>query len=451
MSESRYQLDDQLGYQFDGFRLRPGKRQLRAPDGSAVALTAKAFDTLLCLVRERDRVVPKDELLARVWPGRVVEENNLAQTISALRRALGDDLRAEPYIVTVRGCGYQFVAEVSHPGEGVPGTHRVGRPEVEREYLAAFDLIHAPSPERLHRAIAAFRQILDRDPGFARAWCGLAFVWRALTIVADMDPMQAFALSKAAVAHALALEPELAEAHAARGFNLFWHDWDWVAAEAALQHAIALNPGLADAHLAYAHLLNNLGRFDAALVQARQARELDPLSPLINSLEAGFLGAAGRVEEARTRIARALELAPDFWIALLARAGMALGRNDPVAAIADLQLAASLSQGNSQVLGMLGIAHVAAGSPERAHDVLRGLEARALAGYVPATSLALIRNALGDRSGALDLLERGYAQRDIRMTFLGIDARWNNLRDEPRFQQLVQRLGLRHAPGDGRL
>ena len=429
-------------YQFDGFRLEPGKRQLRAPDGRPVALTAKAFDTLLCLVRDRDRVVPKDELMARVWPGRVVEENNLAQTVSALRRALGDNLREEHYIVTVRGLGYQFVADVSNEDEAPAGTHRIGRPELEREYLAAFDLIHAPSPERLRRAIAGFRQVLDRDPGFARAWCGLAFAWQALTLVADMDPVQAFASSRTAVAHALALEPELAEAHVAHGVNLFWHDWDWDAAAAALQHAIALDPGLAAAHLVHAHLLNALGRFDQALVQARQARELDPLSPLINSLEAGFLGAAGHDEEARARIARALELAPDFWIALLERAGLALARDDPATAVVDLQRAAGLSGGNSQVLGLLGMAQAAAGRPELARDVLHGLEARALAGHVPATSLASIRNALGDRAGALDLLERGYARRDIRMAFLGIDARWSLLRGEPRFQRLLRRLGL---------
>ncbi len=439
-------------YGFDGFVLDIDTRRLHGADGQPVALTAKAFDTLLCLIRDRDRIVGKDELLARVWPGRVVEENNLAQAVSTLRRALAGGSGGPSPIVTVPGRGYRFVAEIVEDVSPA-GLRDAGRREAERDYLAALDLIHAPSPQRLHRAIGLFRHVLDRDPGFARAWSGLAFVWRALTIVADMDPMQAFPLAKAAVTHALALDPELADAHVARGFNLFWHDWDWGASEAALRHAIALDPGLADARFVYAHLLNNIGRFDEALAQARRARELDPLSPLINTLEAGFLGAAGRVDDARVRITQALELAPDFWVALLARAGMALGRGDVATATVDLQRAAILSEGNSQVLAMLGIVHVAAGEPARAAQLLSELEARAAAGYVPATSLASIRNALGDRVGALDLLERAHAQRDIRMAFLKVDARWNNLRGDQRFQALAQRLGLElmQPRADGRL
>jgi len=437
-------------YDFDGFRLDVQQRRLHGADGSPLALTAKAFDTLLCLIRQRDRIVPKDELLAQVWPGRVIEENNLAQAVSSLRRALDGGAGGERYIVTVSGRGYRFVADVVE-NSAPAGTRREGQREVERDYLAALDLIHAPSPARLRRAIGAFRQVLDRDPGFARAWSGLAFVWRALTIVGDMDPMQAFPLARAAVTHALALEPDLADAHVARGFNLFWHDWDWHGAEAALQHAIKLDPALADARFVYAHLLNNLGRFDEALVQARQARELDPQSPLINTLEAGFLGAAGRYEESSARIARALELAPDFWLSHLARAGMTLARGEHAVAIADLQRAAVLSEGNSLVLATLAMAQVASGDRASAEQLLKDLEARAAAGYVPATSLASIRNVLGDTAGALDLLERAYAERDIRMAFLGIDSRWNNLRGEPRFQALARSLGLEQARADGRL
>lgn len=439
-------------YGFDGFVLDVDARQLHGADGEPVALSAKAFDTLSCLIRDRDRIVSKEELIARVWPGRVVDDNNLAQAVSSLRRALARGDGGPGQILTVPGRGYRFVAGIVEE-ISPPGLRDAGSREAERAYLAAMDLIHAPSPERLHRAVGLFRHVLDRDPGFARAWSGLAFVWRALTIVADMNPMQAFPLAKAAVAHALALDPELADAHVARGFNLFWHDWDWDASEAALQQAIALDPGLADARFVYAHLLNNMGRFDEALTQAQRARELDPLSPLINTLEAGFLGTAGRFDEARVRITRALELAPDFWVALLARANMAFARGDVAQALEDLERAALLSEGNSQVMAMLGVAHVAAGEPARAMQLLTLLEARAAAGYVPATSLASIRNALGDEDGALDLLERAHAQRDVRMAFLKVDARWNNLRGEQRFQALAQRLKLelRQPRAHGRL
>src|SRR4051812_38362228 len=93
-------------------------RELRAEDGQLVALTSKAFDTLCCLVAHADRVVGKDELIAAVWPGRVVEENNLTQAISALRRALGADANA---IVTVPGRGYRFIARAQDDTPPPPG------------------------------------------------------------------------------------------------------------------------------------------------------------------------------------------------------------------------------------------------------------------------------------------------------------------------------------------
>ena len=102
---------------FEGFHLDVQTRELRTGDGSVVALTGKAFDTLCCLIENRHRVVGKDELLAAVWPGRVVEENNLTQAISALRRALGSEHR---YIATMSGRGYRFVAEVQTGDASVP-------------------------------------------------------------------------------------------------------------------------------------------------------------------------------------------------------------------------------------------------------------------------------------------------------------------------------------------
>lgn len=99
---------------------------------------------------------------------------------------------------------------------------------------------------------------------------------------------------------------------------------------------------------------------------------------------------------------------------------------------------------------MLAVAHAAAGDRPQAQAIWRELEARDAAGYVPATSLAAVRNALGETDAALDLLERGYHERDIRLAFLGVDARWNNLRSQPRFRALAGHLALDFAPASGR-
>ena len=126
----------------------------------------------------------------------------------------------------------------------------------------------------------------------------------------------------------------------------------------------------------------------------------------------------------------------------MVRGGMALDRGDPAGAVADLQRAVDHSHGNSQALAVLAIAHVAAGERGRAEAILQQLDRRARSTYVPATALAAVLNALGREDAALDQLERGLASRDVRMAFLHVDARWNNLRDEPRFRALLARVGL---------
>jgi DNA-binding winged helix-turn-helix (wHTH) protein len=98
-------------YEFGPFRLDPVKRRLLR-DGEPVPLTPKAFDTLLALVQQSGKTVEKDDLMRRVWPGAVVEENNLNQNITALRKCLGDSRQASRYIATIPGLGYRFVAEV---------------------------------------------------------------------------------------------------------------------------------------------------------------------------------------------------------------------------------------------------------------------------------------------------------------------------------------------------
>jgi DNA-binding winged helix-turn-helix (wHTH) protein/Flp pilus assembly protein TadD len=435
--------------EFSGFRLDTVARELHGPDGEPIRLTSKALDVLVYLIEQRDRIVDKNELLAAAWAGRVVEENNLSQAIAALRKAFGVHAGEHRFIVTTSGRGYRFVAQLT--ADSSPPKRRAGdsvdpSAAAERLYLAGRDLIDAPSLTRCKRAIGVFRQVLDIDPRHARAWSGQAFAWRALTITGDMDPKQAIPLARAAVQHALALDPDLPEAHAAHAFNLSWGDWDWHAAEQACQHAIKLDPRIPDGHFAYAHLLNNLGRHGEALTQARQARELDALSPLVNVLEGSFLASAGRSDEANVRIARALEIAPEFWVALLARAGMAMARKEAPAAIELLQHAATLSARSSQVLAALAAALVAAGNRAGAERLREELQTLAQTTYVPGTSRAAISNALGDHDEALDLLELAFEQRDVRMTFIRTDARWNNLRPHPRFHALMKQ--MRFTAGD---
>lgn len=585
---------DRRYYEFSGFRLDVVARELSSPDRALIPLTSKALDVLIYLIKQRNRVVEKNELLTAVWNGRVVEENNLTQAISAARRAFGAGIGDHRYIVTVPGRGYRFVAEISDSGaadskvtpirsreprtlavlsfrslssgprdelfelglaetlitrlshsqdlrvSALASSQRLGKevrdpiaagrqlgaayvidgstqqaagnvrvnvrllsvgdgaavyantfdvgadhvftlqdrisaavvgalalkpivvperacspcdgddPAAYRAYLRGYYLLQHPNEANLKEALSAFRHTIDLDTACTRAYAGMALAYRGLVHL-DHEPDEMFGLAKAAVAQALRLDPDSPEALAAQGRIRQLHDWDWAGAEASLKRAIELNPSLIEAHLACAHLLVSLGRFEEGLEQAREARALDPLSPMVNALFAGFLTAARQPEAARKQVQRALDLQPDFWIALYVRGGMALDRGDAKAAIADFSRAADSSRRTSQVLAMQAVAHACAGERAQAQAILAELEARRATGYVPAASFAAVVAALGDTDAALNELERAHRERDIRMVFLKIDARWNALRTQPRFLALAQRMDLVSDRGYSRL
>ncbi|KGQ20597.1 Transcriptional regulator [Lysobacter dokdonensis DS-58] len=311
-----------------------------------------------------------------------------------------------------------------------------------REYLSGRYQLDRPSGPRMRQALTAFARTIDLDPTCARAYAGMAYAYRASVMTGDADPRVAFPLAQAAIARALAIDPRLAEAYSSQGFVQFWYDWDWQAAEASLKHAIELNPSLAEAHLAYAHLLSNIGRLPEAAVQARQAYALNPLSPLVCMLASSFLEEAGHAEEAQRIRATALDIEPDYWVTMIARGRMRIGSGDRAGGLAQIRRAAQLCGDCSFALAGLVNGELDAGNRAAAERIRDALDARARTGYVPASNLALVHNALGDAEGALALLERGYRERDARMTFIRVDPAWDNLRKDPRFAALMARMNF---------
>lgn len=477
--------------EFCGYRLDLVARRLHAPDGRPLGIGARAFDVLEALVVDRDRLVGREELLQRCWPGRVVEENNLNQAIAVLRRTFGTKGDDHAFIVTVPGRGYRFVAPVSEVIPAAGPINRAKDPDVPRQAgwrLAALAVLvsllagaartepsaipvrHAlaglPSPcegadpaayraykrgsylrtrpgmATLTRAVAAYDEAIRRDPRCARAWAGKAFAYRAMAIAADMDPALAFPEAQAAVDQALRLDPRSAEAYATRGIIEFFHDWDWTASEASLRRAIELEPRQAEAHYALAHLLHNIGRPEEALRHARRAAELDPLSPAINTIVASFLLGQGEEQEAELMLDSVLEVAPGFWLALFWRANLETQRGDLMAALRDMGAAVEACRRCSHAVAGLAWLQARAGRRAEALTLLEEMELRDASGYFPATRLSLAYDALGQRSRALDMLERAYAERDVYLTFLRVDPRLAAMRDEPRYRALAARMRL---------
>lgn len=186
--------------------------------------------------------------------------------------------------------------------------------------------------------------------------------------------------------------------------------------------------------------LNTIGRGEEAGEHVRRASELDPLSPAVNVTQAAYLFETDPAA-ARARLSSVLELEPDYWAALVERSRWATVQRRPREAIADLQRAADHSHRNAMVLASLAKAHLAVGERDHAHSLLGELHARRRDGYVPASALAMMHVALGNTGSALDELERGYAERDVRMAYFTASGSLELLHGQPRFIALARRVG----------
>lgn len=330
------------------------------------------------------------------------------------------------------------------------GSERGGTRQLEayQLYLTAAWRAQGGNQNSIDRAISLLQRALEIDPQYAQAWTLLAWVHRRRLWNADGQPSQVFGDSDAALARALALVPELPSARAGRGFTRFWYEFDWPRGEQEFRAALTANPSEPSAHHGLAMLLVTRGEIDEGLDHARQARELDPMSPVLQLTEAGYLLHANRAAEAQRRIERALDLAPQQWLAHATQALWHFAVRDNSAGIAALRRSAELGTTSSRPQALLGLHLARLGQADEAHRQLELLLARHGQRYVPGTSLAAVQAALGDREAALASLERAQAERDCRLIFLTGDPAWRSLRDEPRLLTLIDRLGLKgRAPG----
>ena len=293
------------------------------------------------------------------------------------------------------------------------------------------------------KGIGFLQQSIDTDPTYALAYAGLAEAYRSLAIAGwGVPSYEAYPQAKAAARQALDIDPNLAEARIALGWIAFSYDWDWAAAESEFKRAIELSPNSSEAHRGYAHLFSILQRHDEALAEIKRARELDPLSLLTNSLEGQFLLYSGRYDEATVRFQKVLEMDPTFWIARngIARVYIARGRYDE--AISELRKITTTAVTSNEPLTQLGFALAKSGKQNEAREIIEQLRSISKEFYVPAYSFAMIHNGLGENEEALKYLEKSVDEREVQITFVKIDKRWDDLRSDPRFQRLLQRVGF---------
>ena len=616
-------------YEFEGFVLDADKRLLIGSNGDTVPLMPKALDILLYLVQRAGSVVEKDELMSAIWPDTIVEENNLTQNISALRRTLGEKHRENRYIATVPGRGYKFVAGVSHPGpssdlnsvdtisadpkavtrqadigfprrwlfglaavvllglatagfllsrENAPpndtttirslavlpfkplvsenrdesmelgmadtliakmsgyqitvrplatvrrfasleqdpveagrllGVDAVldggiqvadGRVRISaklwrvsdgrqlwadqyderstdifslqdsiservasalratlgsrrtKDYTRSLEAYQLFSKGRVHslrlilpelqKGISYYEQAIAVDPTYALAYVELATTYRAMVLTNDARPSEVVPKAKEYALKAVELDSSLAEAHTAVAIISFWYDFDPESAERHHLRALELDPNSSQSRFAYAHFLSNMGQHEKALAEARRTRELDPAGLVTNALEGQVLFFAGKEDEALKVLTATAEMDKNFWLAPLFMTRIYLKRGMWDEALQAATTASELSRGNSEAVATVGYAHAKAGRTAAARSVIRELEDRRATRYVPSYGLAGIYEALGERRTALDLLERSFSERDALMVFLKVDPKWDNMRSEPRFIELMRKMNF---------
>jgi TolB-like protein/Flp pilus assembly protein TadD len=295
------------------------------------------------------------------------------------------------------------------------------------------------TPGAIRKSIEYYQAAIAKDPSYALAFAGLADAYRILCITSDVPPHEMRPLARNAAAEAIRLNDSLAEAQAAGGDVDFWLDWNWDRAEERLRRAIELDPNSASVHRSYAHLLSNSGRRTEAVAQITQARQLDPLSPLTNTMAGQFLYHAERYPEAIEALDRAFSVDPGFWVAHVMRGQIYEQSGQPEAAIHSFEKAYVSSGGNTFSLSAKGYVLGRSGRRAEAEQIVHGLIETAKNRFVPPSNIALVYVGLGDRESALKRLAKGIEARDVGMLFLLVDPKWNDLRPDSRFQELLKR------------
>ncbi len=313
--------------------------------------------------------------------------------------------------------------------------------EAYQLYLRGRFHIFKLTPPEIQLGISYFQQAINLDPNYALAYAGLSDAYRSLAVGSELPPTEFMPKSQTAANKAIELDDALPEAHTALGSTLFWQ-WNWNESENQFKRALELSPNEANVHIFYAHLLSNTGRHAEALAEIKRAREFDPLFPFAGALEGQFLLHAGRTDEALDRLQKTLELAPNFWLPHLFATSVYTEKGQFEEAVAEARKARELSPNQTVSVAYESYALTKLGRNDEARALLNELLKLSETRFVPPNHLALIYNGLGETDKTFEWLEKGFEQRDPKIAFLRVEPKWNNLRNDPRFIELMRKMNF---------
>jgi DNA-binding winged helix-turn-helix (wHTH) protein/tetratricopeptide (TPR) repeat protein len=436
--------------------------------GLRIRLHDQPFTILSMLLEKPGEVVSREEIVQRLWGEDrtfVDFDQSLGAAVSKLRRALGDSASSPRYIETVRQRGFRMMMPVAIAPPDRPAQSRVWAALVALALLgtaAAYYWMRKPAgqetsnqaayaayqkgrylwqqrtPAALERSAMFFQEAIDQDPKYARAYVGLADSYALRNLYGAAQRREHFERARRAVHEALRLDPGLAEAHTTAAFISFYYDWNWKVAEAGYRRAIEIDPNYATAYQWYAELLYYQGRSAEATRQIRRAHELNPQSVVIGVQLASPDLTARKYEPAIARLRESMKLDPDFVLGryMLGTALTELGRFEE--ALAEYH---KIETHNFGLTG-LGYTYARAGDVASARKFLAKLIERAGRNEASPYNVAHVYAGLGDKAEALAWLGKAFDQRDERMVMLRQDCKFDGLRSDPRFGQLLRAIGF---------
>ncbi len=464
-------------YRFGTFALDPEGRTLRK-DGEDVALQDLPFRLLTVLIERAPALVTREELRLALWPPdtHLDVDASLNTAVARVRDALGDEPGNPRFVATVPRRGYKLVAPVERiearqrpdrrwlaaaalalsavgfalwlglrqgriPEPTLDAATEIASTDAAREHLLiARHHLERRSREGLEKAIASFQSAAAVEPESAEAYSGLAASYALLGIYDFWRPREAFGPAETLARRALELDPDSGEAHLAMGLVAAVGHWDWPTAERELERAVELAPGSAEAWTWRGGYLAAAGRLDEAVASTEQALILDPTSPVAGAALAWRLFQARQGDEAVAQAHRTIELAPDYYDAWdnLKWIELTLGHETPAveAWIRAEELDSGDGEGVERVYRERGLEGL------HRESIESQLERRDSGRYHSPYDLVLEYTALGDVDSAMTWLERSFAERETDLVDLAVDPRLDPLRGEPRFQEILAKIGI---------
>jgi DNA-binding winged helix-turn-helix (wHTH) protein/tetratricopeptide (TPR) repeat protein len=456
--------------------------------GIAVRLQPQPAKLLALLVERAGALVTRDEIRRSMWGDDtfVDFDQSVNFCVRRIRTALHDNADTPCYVETLPRRGYRFIAPVQHveveddskvavsvavaaPRSRSTRWHRVaiaaivvliagvatGSAVLERARLrvsSTVSIAHQKvelgrfflnkfSATDVQRAIEHFEAATREDPGYARAYAGLAEAYNQLgtVFIAGKPPANVRLLALRAAIRAIELDPTLAEAYAALGYTTL-HEMDWSRAEAALRRAIELNPRNMPAHQSYASYLVAQGQFGDAITEARRCVELEPASVRARQILAWMLYFDRHYDAALEELHTVVQMDPTFALAHFRIGQVRLVTRRYDEAIPELETAVDLTHRAPAALGLLAMAYGGRGDRAEAQAIVDDLERRSATEHVPAGAVLLAYIGIDDKDRAIDALARGYAERDNYEINIASDPLMDPLRNDPRFEAICQQV-----------